>query len=58
MYNNRPETIIVIENGPHPTPTGLLNQFGHPIFRYNQKEQMGFVVFRELENRVELEDIR
>ena len=49
-------TITVIENGPHPTPTGLLNQFGHPILRYMQKEQMGFVVFRELEDIVDIED--
>ena len=51
-------TITVIENGPHPTPTGLLNQFGHPILRYTPKEQMGFVVFRELDDSVEFEGIR
>ena len=58
FFPSSPSTITVIENGPHPTPTGLLNQFGHPILRYNPKEQMGFVVFRELDDSVEFEDIR
>ena len=56
MYNDQPRTITIIENGPHPTPTGLLNQFGHPILRYNPKEQMGFVVFRDLDDNPQIKD--
>ena len=55
-YSHR--TITILENGPHPTPTGLLNQFGQPILRYNQKEQIGFVVFQDIQDIVEVEDIK